>query len=414
MKIKRFRIDNLYGRTIDIDLSKSVVVIFGHNGVGKTLTLNIMDAIYNFKFYKLLEIEFDKITITNSSQRNLYVLRTKENGYVQLEFKKTIDGLPIGIINADMLEHFAPENIRHITPSVVFDNKTKKTYSWNLYQESAEYIDILKKNLPKDLTIELLKVNVQIIHAQRLISLDNRTESSQKIRLFAKQMRQIIRDAAADSVAISHKLERTFPKRLLEQCSQNNSQALSSEDIAVKYADFIISFINLKTSGFVEGNLPSKELPFTANLRNDKTILNVIDLFLSDSIHKLEPLQEIAKKNKLFIESINSKLEGKKIEINPQDGFAVYPMNSKDAIPLHKLSSGEQNIINLFFDLIFNGKGKDIVLIDEPELSLHIDWLEKLLDDFVQITSQTKTSMLIATHSPDFIGSNIELTQNLR
>ena len=54
-----------------------------------------------------------------------------------------------------------------------------------------------------------------------------------------------------------------------------------------------------------------------------------------------------------------------------------------------------------------------MVLIDEPEISLHLEWLQSMLDDLKDIFNQTETKMLIATHSPDFVGDNYSLVQNL-
>jgi predicted ATP-binding protein involved in virulence len=61
------------------------------------------------------------------------------------------------------------------------------------------------------------------------------------------------------------------------------------------------------------------------------------------------------------------------------------------------LSSGEKQVISLFAHLYLSRK-KQIVLIDEPELSLSIEWQRRLLPDVVQ--SPTCRQLLAITHSP--------------
>ena len=66
-------------------------------------------------------------------------------------------------------------------------------------------------------------------------------------------------------------------------------------------------------------------------------------------------------------------------------------------IPLDSLSSGEKQMISIFSKLFLYPKEK-IFLIDEPELSLSIDWQRSVL---VDIMSADQCSQMIAiTHSP--------------
>ncbi|EGQ8541534.1 AAA family ATPase [Vibrio parahaemolyticus] len=83
-------------------------------------------------------------------------------------------------------------------------------------------------------------------------------------------------------------------------------------------------------------------------------------------------------------------------------------------IPQSKLSSGEQNELILFYKLIFNTEDGDLILIDEPELSLHISWQNKFINDLKEVTSLTDVSIVIATHSPDIIDENWHLKVQLK
>ena len=71
-------------------------------------------------------------------------------------------------------------------------------------------------------------------------------------------------------------------------------------------------------------------------------------------------------------------------------------------IPLDALSSGEKQMVSLFALLYLYPKQK-LILIDEPELSLSIDWQQKILPDIVR--ANLCKQVIAITHSP-FIFDN--------
>jgi predicted ATP-binding protein involved in virulence len=80
---------------------------------------------------------------------------------------------------------------------------------------------------------------------------------------------------------------------------------------------------------------------------------------------------------------------------------------------LAALSSGEQNETIILFELLFMAKPETLVLIDEPETSLHVSWQQEFLNDLKVIRSVNPLSFLIATHSPSIINESWDLTQDL-
>ena len=82
-------------------------------------------------------------------------------------------------------------------------------------------------------------------------------------------------------------------------------------------------------------------------------------------------------------------------------------------LSLNDLSSGEQEILVLFYKLLFESD-VNLLLIDEPEISLHIAWQKELLDDFQNVVNiNPKMQMIIATHSPQIISNNWDLQVDL-
>ncbi|RPB31359.1 hypothetical protein CYQ90_24215 [Vibrio parahaemolyticus] len=153
--------------------------------------------------------------------------------------------------------------------------------------------------------------------------------------------------------------------------------------------------------------------------RSDDSILRFINLYIQDSKKKLEPYNKIYRKLSLFINIVNSRLKHKKILACLENGFKIQSTVLKDSnskpleFHFNKLSSGEQHEIILFYKLIFLYKNKSLVLLDEPELSLHISWQNNFINDIKEIIIENELTVLIATHSPDIIGEHWNLTQEL-
>ena len=80
---------------------------------------------------------------------------------------------------------------------------------------------------------------------------------------------------------------------------------------------------------------------------------------------------------------------------------------------LDQLSSGEQHEVVLLYELIFNVKDDVLVLIDEPEISLHVTWQKEFLSDLLRIIELQNIQVMIATHSPAIINGRWDLTCNL-
>jgi ABC-type cobalamin/Fe3+-siderophores transport system ATPase subunit len=70
----------------------------------------------------------------------------------------------------------------------------------------------------------------------------------------------------------------------------------------------------------------------------------------------------------------------------------------KTALPFGSLSSGEKQIVSVFARLILEGQKNHLILIDEPELSLSIEWQRRFLPDILK--AKTCSQLLAITHSP--------------
>ena len=77
------------------------------------------------------------------------------------------------------------------------------------------------------------------------------------------------------------------------------------------------------------------------------------------------------------------------------------------------LSSGEQHELVILYELIFRTAPDSLVLIDEPELSLHVAWQAQFVPDLERMAKLTGFRSILATHSPEIVGDRWDLTVEL-
>lgn len=86
--------------------------------------------------------------------------------------------------------------------------------------------------------------------------------------------------------------------------------------------------------------------------------------------------------------------------IDRDNGF-YFKSHNGDVIDRNLLSSGEQNQIVLLFNLIFDFVSQKVILIDEPEISLHVARQQTFLDSlkkYKRLTSMKRSLLLLIHH----------------
>ena len=94
-----------------------------------------------------------------------------------------------------------------------------------------------------------------------------------------------------------------------------------------------------------------------------------------------------------------------KIEDISQDGrnIPIFTNSSGDKFDINELSSGEKQLFLRTLAIKMLNPENSIILIDEPELSLHPKWQQRIVDVYRKIGKNNQ--IIIATHSPHVLGS---------
>ena len=150
------------------------------------------------------------------------------------------------------------------------------------------------------------------------------------------------------------------------------------------------NFINIINSNII-GDIPS----YIATRRNYLATIEE-DLTMKEVTNKV--VNEI---NSIFnILELDVKLKGfsKNEKIMP-----VFENSAGEEFDINDLSSGEKQLFLRTLSIKMLEPKNSIILIDEPELSLHPKWQQRIIEVYKKIGENNQ--IIIATHSPHILGS---------
>lgn len=142
-------------------------------------------------------------------------------------------------------------------------------------------------------------------------------------------------------------------------------------------------------------------------LRTLQTILEPYFQILEKQIDAMEPTRHSVE---AFVSSSNSFLDDKHVEFNSGEGITLYN-DAEMELAARSLSSGERHILFLLAQSVVAADQNKLLVIDEPEISLGIDWQRRLLFNLLKCSSSIgevakpqDAQVLVATHSLQVMG----------
>lgn len=205
---------------------------------------------------------------------------------------------------------------------------------------------------------------------------------SQINSLTTRYLRDVIRDEAKqyDETAASN-----ISKDALNSVfSKVDSEILSDQD-------------KNKISNVVEKIIGGEELR-----DNEKYVAHYVRYLVEvgNNISEREkPIQQ-------FIEICNSYLYGKSFKFNNESYKVEVYHASGQSVEMEELSSGEKQIVSLFSHLLLDQNVSNYIVIDEPELSLSVDWQQRFLEDISKLS--TCAFIGAVTHSPFIFDNSLD------
>jgi predicted ATP-binding protein involved in virulence len=427
--IKSIQAVGIHGRfDIQQSFDPGVNILYGKNGAGKTTLLHIIANAVNRDYPRFLYLDFVRIEIHMDDGTTVEIkmkkpndedsdieITVKENGErrgkkfrrQKLEYNiefSTIDYKPITTVVAyfpafrSMIEAWTSVKEEDLIRYHLNKYLSEREHLNNRMQEQATHFSrrlfgqfVPQLNYPSPLEIE-----------QKLID-----ETREAILTVAKVDRDLLSQSFVEILTAFSSLESNSslePEEILQQIQSLSEKILShplqdsmfASDMKSKISE-IVNFERAKDS------------------ESKKFIAMILSVY-QESLKKISDIQEKSFESiDQYLASVNEFLEEKELKVSIQDRTSSQPsvrlmFDNNTSSSIYTLSSGERQIITLLYAATHMSQ-QNLVLIDEPEISLHVDWQRLLLK---KMSDQLGNRQIIAcTHSPvipaDYENNFVEL-----
>lgn len=141
--------------------------------------------------------------------------------------------------------------------------------------------------------------------------------------------------------------------------------------------------------------LQRRYLDYQVNLSN-----RMVALFTSQAADAQQQAQQIAQEKSHFQDIVDSLFcdTGKKIN---RESNEIEFLQMGETISPVKLSSGEKQILIILLTVLVQNRRPYVLLMDEPEVSLHVEWQQRLLNLITDLNPNAQ--IILTTHSPALI-----------
>lgn len=458
--IKTFKINKLYGhKDVELQFNGRVLILIAGNGSGKTTILNALHAFLRRRFTRLRALSFDSIECkfnddsepTRLSKSQLTLERD------EVANEKLSRLAEAGGVSAEELYEFVCGSYQAERGSQAYRTHPLVRRLFEVsplgFDELTTQLDDLREALGDNESSEIKTVKQRIAMAMRDIEIVylptyRRIENpllsprgqSRETRMHERLIRR--RERSPEPTQVNYGLEDVEAR--LGELSQEVERISS-----LQYRSISATIIDEALSNAVDSvKVTTGDLPKIESLtrflrrvsRSDRTSLfdpqskesdestqkriaaitemyqsgrindpdqNVLRYFLSRLSPVIEKTHVIERNLQRFVDSCNRYLG----DSSDEKSFAYEPNSMRvtvvnrftgTEVPLGQLSSGEKQVVSMLARLyLYNGQS--LVLIDEPELSLSIEWQRKILPDMMD--SGSIVQLLAITHSP-FIFEN--------
>ena len=436
MRIKEISVRKLFGifdHVIPLNLEQRITVVHGLNGVGKTVLLRMIDGLCNKDLSTFMKIPFEE-----------FIVRFEDDSYIKVtrSYKKSADISHILKLyyfhsndsNSDKEKPWTipvtysmvlgskrnPLQIQDDIYSKIIEHEKKSP----IYDEDDEnYINRIRHDrelayFPGKSVISKApswykqfcnSINIKLLDTYRLRSYgtedDNNKRLVDAVTAYSEELSQNITQNYQKYAVLSEKLDSNFANRFLR----------GAKDVDVKASVIRTKLKDLKeiNKSLKEVGLLTDAIKIPKGMKFKTTEKKFLYSHLNDVEQKFKVFEKLAEKLTLFKNTIDRIFRYKELIIT-RDGGLVFLTETREFLRPEELSSGEQHEIVMLYQLLFKVKPDTMVLIDEPEISLHIAWQDDFIKDLIKITDQAAFDVLLATHSPSIISDRWDLTVQLK
>lgn len=388
-------IKGLFGRfEYDIKLAEErITILTGPNGYGKSTIIRSIKALRDSDIDFFAELEFDSLEIVKENAEDNLLIEKKEDKLI-FNHKITIDKESMILWRKGRLR--------------------RETHGLNTYLTDEGKVNLTYKNHGVVLQwMQQAVGKVECIDEQRLIRVDERrmTRRTEDGRVIDRRVVNVVEEIPAKLMLemqrvaneysrVANELDSTYPERLFEQ----------KEDIQKE--EFEKNLVSMQEKVEKLNKYGISNISKLRHVEFQAEYAKALKVYFDDFDRKYHEYEDLIDKLDLFTDMINRRFKFKQVVISNEYGMRVVDNNDKE-MKLSKLSSGEKEILVLFYQLLFEVEDEVMLLVDEPEISLHVAWQRMFAEDLKKIVARKNITAIVATHSPQMINGNSRIQRDL-
>lgn len=426
-KLQRFAIYGLWGeRNYALELREEKLIVVGENGSGKTTVMRILFNCLACQWEKLKNEWFKRIEITidNESKTIEYDQIGDPQSYEIPE--KWLEDLPIFI-----KRRFSFESGKKYYPYEFLRVIEMMDLPEEYYSQMVNYLDELCKKIPDSIQeiTEWLNDNLkyQIIYyptyrrfedkekRRNVLRHSNRwgtywSNNLEKSIIVSQSGMDDVETKIADTLLMIREAYSKTSAELNLNCFTgilkhdfNQSIDITEEEADPEYVETVFNSISGSNLSETDIRLiKDKLLKILEKNSVTQDYDKIVIYFYNMLVQRFKSLKEKEECLEQFFYSCNGFLNNKQFVYDP-NSFRYSIMvethtGNKKTMKIDQLSSGEKQIVAMFCYLCLDDSVDKLIVIDEPELSLSVDWQERILEDISQMPMCK--SLIVATQSP--------------
>jgi predicted ATP-binding protein involved in virulence len=430
--LRRITVRGLFGaRDYEISLDAShPTVLTGANGTGKSTLLRLINAASSGNVATLASAPFTRLELHFEAMPSFIADRSNLDAELHLEWGPNRSVFKKPHIDPD-LPAWANEALRSYWPSELDDDSVE-----NVIREAAqavkapygEFVRVRKtvqqitpheNYVPPDWFTTLQdQFPVLFITDQRLV-----TEQRQKapgspqsvstrlaVEAASHQISHDMRRVDSDYARVSQQQDRRFPRDVIRAMSKR--QTLPLEKLYALLTEVDRRRESLRAVGLLDAD-HHYEPQLASESLEEEQVRPVIATFLSSTLKKMAVLEDLANRLDAFKAFLDERFASKSLVLSRKDGATFLLESTKQGIRPSQLSSGEQQMFVLAYEILFRTKPGTLVLVDEPEISLHVVWQDTLIDHLQDMGRTSGLQFLLATHSPALLAPHPDFERSL-
>lgn len=409
--IKSIKAAGVHNRfDIEQTLLPGVNILFGRNGTGKTTLLHILANVLNNDYYRFVFLNFHNIEV-ELNDGSLIELCKNDNS-IRFKFGEIDESFDIKEVRQRFEETSRKRVHRTISDKPIISVDYFPAFrniieAWSSIREDPVYARV-RGYYDSELTHSRMSATT---FARELFGdFVPRISYPSPIEIEEKLTREIWQARLEVGEADRNLLSRSFQK-IYEVLAKEKPEVEQSADEIIRdiqsLSEKLRESLSLYQTKYLLVGAELQQLLGTGQLHAESQHIAtpILDVYRKSLEEMLRVQDETFTTVRKYLDSVNQFLEGKRLEIKTsttsdrgkRDSLVALTFEDGTTSTVRALSSGERQILCLIYAATHMRK-EEVVLIDEPEISLHIDWQRKLLPE---MTMQLEDRQIIAcTHSP--------------